>query len=87
MKTDQFRSDEQDDEQEIQGEHEQVDFEKPDYLFAPSEHHEWRQRGYYLVCKSCELEHAVWIGSEHLMVGIDEQGKPIFKKRIELFKT
>lgn len=75
------------DEQEVQGESEQIDFEKPDFHFEPKEHHEWRQRGYYIICKSCELEHAVWVGSEVILVGISETGQPIFKKRSELFKS
>lgn len=60
---------------------EQLDFNKPNFTFVPSGSHGWIQRGYYLVCKSCELEHAVWIGSEKIMVGIQEDGKPIFKLR------
>jgi len=60
-----------------------LDFTKPDYEFKPKEHHEWRQQGYYLVCKSCECQHATWIGPEKVMVGMNEQG-PIFKTRKEL---
>ncbi|MBU2346620.1 MAG: hypothetical protein KJ888_20715 [Gammaproteobacteria bacterium] len=58
-----------------------LDFTKPDYSFIPKGVHEWKQQGYYLVCKSCELEHAVWIGSEKIMIGIEERGKPILKRR------
>lgn len=60
---------------------EQLDFTKPDFVFEPNQYHEWRQQGYYLVCKSCDIEHAVWIGKERLMIGMNDQGQPIFKKR------
>ncbi len=63
---------------------ETLDFTKPDFIFQPNGHHDWRQKGPYLVCKSCELEHAVWIGTEKLMVGIDEKGQAILKTRKEL---
>lgn len=60
---------------------EQLNFEKPDFVFEPNQYHEWRQQGYYLVCKSCDIEHAVWIGREKIMVGMNEEGQPIFKDR------
>lgn len=66
--------DEQNEEREI------LDFTRPDYTFVPSGNHEWRQRGPYLVCKSCEIEHGVWIGMKKQLVGISEDGKPILKK-------
>lgn len=65
-------------------EFEELDFNKPDFVFTPNGMHEWRQQGYYIVCKSCELEHAAFIGSEHLLIGIKEDGQPLLKKRIEL---
>lgn len=60
---------------------ETLDFTKPDYSFTPQGAHGWRQQGYYLVCKSCEIEHAVWVGADKLMVGLDEQGRPRLKLR------
>lgn len=42
--------------------------------------HEWRQQGYHLVCHSCELDHAIYIGPGKELVGLDENG-PVFKKR------
>lgn len=60
---------------------ETLDFSKPDFVFTPNENHEWRQKGYFIVCKSCEIMHAVFIGPEKIMVGLDEKGKPLFKKR------
>ena len=59
---------------------ETLDFNNPDYTFVPKGNHEWRQRGPYLVCLSCELQHAVWIGVEKQMVGVDKKGQPILKK-------
>jgi len=58
-----------------------LDFNKPNFTFIPKGSHEWRQQGFYLICKSCELEHAVWIGNTKLMVGISEGGQPILKER------
>jgi len=67
--------------QEQQGDSEVLNFDNPVYSFIPRGYHEWRQQGYYLVCKSCELQHAVWIGKDKIMIGVDETGKPILKKR------
>ena len=61
-----------------------LDFNKPTYSFVPKGNHDWRQQGPYLVCKSCELQHAVWVGMEKIMVGINKEGKPILKKREEV---
>ncbi len=58
-----------------------LDFTKPDYIFLPPGHHTFRQQGYYLVCKSCEISHAVWIGADKIMVGENKKGQPIIKKR------
>jgi len=44
------------------------------------EGHQWVQQGPFLVCKSCPIEHAVWIGMDKRLIGIDEDGKPIFQK-------
>lgn len=62
-------------------EYEELDFNKPTFRFNPNESHQWSQRGPYLICKSCELEHATWIGMEVIMVGLSEDGKPILKVR------
>jgi hypothetical protein len=64
-----------------EGEEETLNFEKPDFVFIPKGNHSWRQQGYYLVCRSCEIEHATWIGPNKLLVGIDEKGQPILKNR------
>ena len=60
---------------------EQLDFNKPDFVFIPNDHHEWRQQGPYLVCKSCEIEHATYIGMEKILVGLNEDGQPILENR------
>lgn len=59
-----------------------LDFSKPDFEFIAKGSHEWRQRGPYLECKSCDLEHATWIGMEKIMVGTKEDGQPILKSRV-----
>ena len=60
---------------------ETLDFSKPDFSFIPKGSHEWRQRGPYLVCKACDLEHATWIGMTKLMVGTKDNGDPILENR------
>lgn len=60
---------------------EELDFAKPSFVFRPNEQHEWRQQGAYLVCKSCELQHAIYVGLGRRLVGLDEKGRPILKKR------
>src|SRR4030042_369476 len=56
-------------------------FDKPDFVFLPKGNHDWRQQGYYIVCKSCEIEHASWVGPKKILVGLDEKGQPLFKNR------
>jgi hypothetical protein len=51
------------------------------YQFTPPGRHTYRQQGIYLVCKSCEIQHAVYIGLDKIMVGEDKEGHPIVKKR------
>ena len=58
-----------------------LDFDNPDFTFIPKGRHSWRQQGPYLICHSCELKHAVFIGMDKVMVGEDEKGRPILKKR------
>lgn len=58
-----------------------LDLSKPTFEFKPKESHDWRQRGPYLVCKSCEIEHAVFIGMEKILTGLNKEGQPILKKR------
>lgn len=65
-------------------ESERLDFGKPDFTFIPKGNHDYKQRGYYLICKSCEIEHAVFVGADKIMVGIEDDGKPIMKSRKEL---
>lgn len=58
-----------------------LNFDTPSYTFKPNESHEWKQQGPYAICKSCELVHAVFIGMEKIIVGINEKGQPILKAR------
>lgn len=60
---------------------ETLDFTHPDYTFIPKEVHDWRAQGPYLICKSCEITHAVYIGMEKMLVGLDSEGKPLFENR------
>lgn len=57
---------------------------EPDYTFIPKEHHDWRQQGPYIICKSCEIQHAIFIGMDKVLMGFDKKGKPIIKKRKEI---
>lgn len=52
-----------------------------EYEFIPSALCKYKQRGPYLVCVSCELQHAQFIGMDKIMIGEDEHGKPILKNR------
>ncbi len=52
------------------------------YRFIPKGRHVWRQQGYYLVCKGCDLQHSIFIGADKIMVGEDNEGKPILVKRV-----
>ena len=63
---------------------EELDFNRADYTFIPKGNHDWRQQGMFLICKSCELEHAVSIGMDKLLVGFDKENKPIIKSRSEV---
>ena len=70
--------------EEIKEEGESLDFNSPAFTFTPAGRHTYRQEGYYLVCKSCELHHAVFIGPDKVMVGETEDGQPILKTKKEL---
>jgi len=70
--------------EEIKEEGETLDFNSPAFTFTPSGRHTYRQEGFYLVCKSCELHHAVFIGQNMVMVGETEEGQPILKNRKEV---
>ena len=56
-------------------------FDRPDFEFKPNEVHEWTQQGPYLICKGCELIHATYVGMGKLLVGLNDKGQPIFKRR------
>lgn len=59
----------------------ELDFTRPSFVFKPKEQHDWRQQGTYLVCKSCEIQHAVYIGLSKVLIGLKSDGTPIFKTR------
>jgi hypothetical protein len=56
----------------------------PSFQFIPKGHHDWKQEGFYLVCRSCDLDHAVWVGKDYMLVGIREDGMPLIKTRSSL---
>lgn len=41
--------------------------------------HTWRQQGPYLICTSCQHEHAQWIGTQKKLTGFDQKGVPIIE--------
>ena len=67
------------DEEQVQPE-EQI-FNSENVVYFPGGRHVWRQQGPYCVCMACDLSHAVYIGMERVMVGEDENGKPILRAR------
>lgn len=62
---------------------EEKNWETPDFTFIPKGTHLWVQRGYYLICTSCGLSHAVFIGPNSIMVGFKDN-EPVLKTRREL---
>lgn len=58
-----------------------LDFDNPDFVFVPKGHHKYRQEGPYLVCYSCKLKHAIWVGMNKILTGFKKDGTPILKKR------
>ena len=66
---------------QVEQDTETLDFDNPTYKFVPKEQHDWRQQGPYLVCKGCEIEHAVYIGMAKVLTGLEEDGTPILKPR------
>ncbi len=63
---------------------EDLDFNNPSFVYKPEANHGWKQRGPYLICTECIVEHGAWIGTDKLLVGFDEQGSPQLKTRQEL---
>ncbi len=39
----------------------------------------WKQKGPYIVNTSGKLEYGIFIGVDHQLAGVDEDGKPILK--------
>jgi len=66
---------------EVEYQTEEMDLNNPAYMCKPNEYHDWRQQGPYLVCKSCEIQHAVFVGMGRVLTGIDDKGRPILTKR------
>lgn len=67
---------------EEEGLHIEIDRGKLEPLTKPGlKGHQWIQRGPYLVCQSCPIVHAVWVGVDQMLVGFTDDGEPILKKR------
>jgi hypothetical protein len=69
---------------ENEEETEVLDVAKPSFTFKPNGHHSYCQQGPYLGCKSCEVQHAAWVGIDKILCGFDEKDQPIIKTRKEL---
>jgi len=68
------------DENKKSGLHLEIDLEKLKPLTKPGlAGHQWVQQGPYLVCKSCPVEHAIYIGMTNRLVGF-KNGRPVIKK-------
>ena len=65
----------------LKNEEQPYNFDNPEFVFTPKGFHNWKQEGPYICCRSCDVEHAIWIGMEKIMVGIDDEGRPILKPR------
>ena len=50
-------------------------------VYFPQGKHIWRQQGPYCVCQNCVLHHAIFIGMDKVMVGEDEEGKPVLRDK------
>lgn len=73
-------------ENEVVEEHKEVQpeeriFTKEETQLFPPGRHIWRQQGPYIVCRGCELHHGIYVGMDNIMVGEDENGKPILRAR------
>jgi len=62
------------------------DFDNPEFVFTPKGVHNWRQESVYCVCRSCEIEHAIYIGPNKIMIGLKNDGQPNLVDRDEYFK-
>jgi len=70
-----------DQEEENNGLHIEIDRRKLKPIVKPTlSGHQWVQRGPYLVCRSCPIEHAVYIGMNVRLIGFKDNGRPILKK-------
>ncbi len=48
---------------------------------AKATRHEWRQKGIWVYCRSCDNEHGFYVGVKKQLVGVSEDGKPILIDR------
>ncbi len=45
----------------------------------PARGHRWLQQGPFLICKSCPIEHSIFIGVNKRLVGYTDDNEPILK--------
>ena len=43
--------------------------------------HNWKQYGNQIICDSCPSKHGMFIRTDQIMVGVDDNGMPILEKR------
>jgi hypothetical protein len=66
--------------EEYKGQHVETNIENLEsYVREDLTGHKWKQKGPYLVCESCPVKHATWIGVDNQLVGFTEEGEPIVK--------
>jgi hypothetical protein len=71
---------------QLNSQEEPYDFDNPEFVFTPKGVHNWRQEGIYVVCRSCEIEHAIYIGPNKMMVGLNDDGSPRLVDRQDYLK-
>lgn len=84
LKNQNQQNDDSEPEEEIKAEEEKLNLDNPDFSFKPKGIHAYVQNGYFLVCNTCDLQHAIYIGPDHLLTGFSPNGEPILKTRKEL---
>ncbi len=45
--------------------------------------HDWKQKGGWVTCSKCSYPHALRVESNKRLIGINEQGMPMFRTQSE----
>lgn len=48
---------------------------------AKKKKHNWKQKGTFIVCSTCDFRHGFYIPPNKMMVGINKEGMPIIKDK------